>query len=198
MPSVNICVYCGSSAGDNPAFAQAAEALGSLFAKNDIGLVYGGGRIGLMGICARAVMARGGHVTGVIPDFLQTSEIGYEGISDLQIVGSMHERKQKMFEYSDAFLALPGGIGTLEETIEMLTWAQLDRHNHPIFLLNIAGFWDPLIDLFKHMVARGFAQPAVHSQYTVVDDVEQVLPRIKAEIASRRAGTLSPAARCPS
>lgn len=182
MPSVNVCVYCGSSTGNDPAFAAAAEALGRLFAENDIGLVYGGGRIGLMGICARTVMARGGHVTGIIPDFLQTAEIAYEGISDLQIVGSMHERKQKMFEHSNAFLALPGGIGTLEETIEMLTWAQLGRHNHPIFLLNIAGFWDPLIDLIDHMVASGFVQSAIHTRYTIVDDVEHILPKIKAAL----------------
>ena len=182
MPNLNVCVYCGSSTGDDPLFARTAKALGQMLAQNNVGLVYGGGRIGLMGICARAVMAHGGHVTGVIPDFLQTAEIAYEGISDLQVVGSMHERKQRMFDKSDAFLALPGGIGTLEETIEMLTWAQLGRHNHPILLLNIAGFWDPLIELFEHMIARGFVRSTIHAHYTVVDEVEQILPQIKAAL----------------
>ncbi len=121
-------------------------------------------------------------MTGIIPDFLQTSEIAYDGISDLQIVSSMHERKQRMFEQSDAFLALPGGIGTLEETIEMLTWAQLGRHNHPIILLNINKFWDPLIDLFDHMIECGFMRSSIRAQYAVVDRVEHVLPRIEAAL----------------
>ena len=182
MAHLNLCVYCGSSTGSDPAFADAAEALGHILAENDVGLVYGGGRIGLMGICARTVMAEGGHVTGIIPDFLQTTEIAYDGISDLQIVSSMHERKQRMFEQSDAFLALPGGIGTLEETIEMLTWAQLGRHNHPIILLNINEFWDPLIDLFDHMIESGFMRSSIRAQYAVVDRVEHVLPRIEAAL----------------
>jgi uncharacterized protein (TIGR00730 family) len=182
MPKLNVCVYCGSSAGKDPAFAHAAASLGKIFAENNVGLVYGGGRIGLMGICARTVMAGGGHVTGIIPDFLQTAEIAFEGISDLQIVSSMHERKQRMFEQSDAFLALPGGIGTLEETIEMLTWAQLGRHKHPILLLNTKGFWDPLITLFDHMIKSEFVSPTIRKQYSVVDDVEQVLPTIEAAL----------------
>lgn len=182
MPRLSVCVYCGSSAGADPAFAQAAEALGRNFSENDVGLVYGGGGIGLMGICARTVMAEGGHVTGIIPAFLQTDEIAYEGVSDLQVVATMHERKQRMFEHSDAFLALPGGIGTLEETIEMLTWAQLGRHNHPILLLNINGFWDPLISLFDHMIDQGFVQSSIRGQYAVVERVADVLPRIEAAL----------------
>ncbi|MEQ9144471.1 MAG: TIGR00730 family Rossman fold protein [Parvibaculaceae bacterium] len=182
MSRLNVCVYCGSSTGGDPAFAAAAEALGRTFALNDVGLVYGGGRIGLMGICARTVMAEGGHVTGIIPDFLQTAEIAYDGISDLQVVGSMHERKRKMFEQSDAFVALPGGIGTLEEVIEMLTWAQLGRHNYPIIFVNIAGFWDPLISLFDHMIRSGFARSSIRGQYAVVEHVDHVLPRIEAAL----------------
>jgi uncharacterized protein (TIGR00730 family) len=182
MSRLNVCVYCGSSKGDAPEFAEMAEQLGRAFVQNDIGLVYGGGGIGLMGVCARAVMAEGGRVTGIIPDFLQTKEIAYDEVTELLVVGSMHERKQAMFERSDAFLALPGGIGTLEEAIEMLTWAQLGRHNRPIIFLNINGFWDPLISLFDHMIDQGFVQSAIRGQYAVVDRVDDVLPRIKAAL----------------
>ncbi|WOF73490.1 TIGR00730 family Rossman fold protein [Parvibaculaceae bacterium PLY_AMNH_Bact1] len=182
MPRLNVCVYCGSSKGNEPEFSEMAENLGRTFAKNDIGLVYGGGGIGLMGICARTVMAEGGHVTGIIPDFLQTKEIAYNEVSELLVVGTMHERKQKMFDRAHAFLALPGGIGTLEEVIEMLTWAQLGRHNRPILFLNFNGFWDPLVDLFDHMMDQGFVGSSIRGQYAVVDRVEDVLPRIEAAL----------------
>ncbi|MBG53509.1 MAG: TIGR00730 family Rossman fold protein [Rhodobiaceae bacterium] len=177
---LDVCVYCGSSTGDDPKFSTAAAALGTRFAAENVGLVYGGGKIGLMGICARTVMEAGGRVTGIIPDFLQTAEIAYEGISELHVTRSMHERKQLMFDKSDAFVALPGGIGTLEEVIEMLTWAQLGRHNYPIIFLNIAGFWDPLISLFDHMISNGFMKSGIRGHYAVVDRVEDVLPRIEA------------------
>ena len=182
MPRQNVCVYCGSSKGDAPEFAELAEHLGRDFVRGDIGLVYGGGGVGMMGIFARTVMGEGGHVTGIIPDFLHTTEIAYNEVSELLVVGSMHERKQAMFERSDAFLALPGGIGTLEEVIEMLTWAQLGRHNRPIIFVNINGFWDPLINLFDHMIDQGFVQSAIRGQYAVVDRVDDVLPRIEAAL----------------
>ncbi|MEQ9519670.1 MAG: TIGR00730 family Rossman fold protein [Parvibaculum sp.] len=180
MTRLNVCVYCGSSTGDDPKFSAAAEALGARLAAENVGLVYGGGKIGLMGVCARRVMADGGRVTGVIPDFLQTIEIAFDGITELHVTRSMHERKQLMFEKSDAFVALPGGIGTLEEVIEMLTWAQLGRHNYPIIFLNIEGFWDPLTSLFDHMISNGFMKSNIRGHYAVVDRVEDVLPRIEA------------------
>lgn len=186
MPERSICIYCGSSKGTDPAFAAAAEELGQWLADQDVGLVYGGGRIGLMGICARAVLAAGGHVTGIIPDFLQVKEIAFDEVSELHVVNSMHERKHMMFERSDAFIALPGGIGTLEETIEMITWAQLGRHTHPIILLNISGFWDPLISLLDHMKETGFLSEKgielfgteTHDLYTVVNQVSDLLPAL--------------------
>lgn len=176
----NVCVYCGSSEGHNPVFAEAGDRFGRILARSGIGLVYGGGSIGIMGTVARAVLAEGGRVTGVIPEFLCKFEIPLHEVTELIVTESMHERKQLMFEKSDAFVALPGGIGTLEETVEMLTWAQLGRHRYPIVLVNIDGFWDPLIDLFDHMISEGFAKQNVRQIYHVVDRVDAVLDSIEA------------------
>ena len=153
-----ICVYCGSSPGVDPALMAAAADLGRAMAAAGIGLVYGGGNNGLMGATARGVLDGGGHVTGIIPDFLQRRESMLEGAQDMITVGDMHTRKRLMFERSDAFVALPGGIGTLEELVEQMTWVQLERHTKPVLIANINGFWKPLLALFAHMRDAGFVQ----------------------------------------
>ena len=168
-----VCVYCGSSAGADPQFMDQAARLGAAMAQAGLALVYGGGDNGLMGAVARGVLENGGSVTGIIPQFLVAKEQphGAERLlgADIRIVADMHTRKHDMFQAADAFVALPGGIGTLEEVIEMLTWAQLRRHDKPVMLLNTAGFWDPLVDLLDHMEAAAFlhnaaaARPAVHA-----------------------------------
>jgi len=179
----SICVYCGSSTGDHPVYAEFAERLGELMGQEGLGLVYGGGAIGLMGITARSVMAAGGHVTGIIPQFLKEREVMLETAHELVVTEDMHERKRIMFERSDAFVALPGGIGTLEELVEMMTWAQLGRHRKPVLIANINGFWDPLIALLRHMADSGFIRRGFEVNYLVVDKVEQVLPKLREAIA---------------
>lgn len=180
MKVSSVCVYCGSSEGNDPGFYEAADQFGRILAKNGVHLVYGGGNVGLMGALARAAIEEGGEVTGIIPDFLTKSEIPLCAVHDLIVTDSMHTRKRIMFERSQAFVALPGGIGTLEELIEMLTWAQLGRHNHPIVLANLQGFWNPLIQLLDHMIARQFAGSNIRRFYGVVDKVDDILPRIEA------------------
>lgn len=180
MKPQNVCVYCGSSFGEDPVFKREAHAFGALLAREGVGLVYGGGGIGLMGEIARAALAGGGQVTGIIPSFLNEREIPLNEVTELIVTASMHERKQLMFEKSEAFIAFPGGIGTIEETIEMMTWAQLGRHTHPIIFVNIGGYWDPLITMLDHVIEAGFARSSVHALYSVVDRVEDILPRIRA------------------
>lgn len=155
----HVCVYCGSSPGADPAYAEMAVALGRELVRRDIGLVYGGGAVGLMGILADSVLAAGGHVIGIIPEFLHSREIHHEGVSDLRIVSSMHERKSLMADSADAFVALPGGIGTFEELFEALTWTQLGVHDKPIGLLDVADFWTPLIALVDRAVKDKFLKP---------------------------------------
>lgn len=152
----SLCVYCGSSAGASPAYAQAARELAQLMAGQGIGLVYGGGNVGLMGVIADEVMRLGGHATGVIPQALMDKEVGHLGLSRLHVVKDMHERKALMAELSDGFVAMPGGIGTLEELFEVFTWAQLGFHEKPIGVLNVEGFYDGLIGFLEHVVAQGF------------------------------------------
>ena len=153
---MKVCVFCGSGMGNNPAYSGAARELGLLFAKASINLVYGGGNIGLMGTVADAVMESGGHVTGVIPAFLMQREVGHLSISNLEVVDSMHQRKQRMAELADAFVALPGGWGTLEELLEILTWKKLGLITSPVILLNTNHFFDPLLDQMRLMVVEGF------------------------------------------
>jgi uncharacterized protein (TIGR00730 family) len=148
---LSICVYCGSGFGNDPAFRVAAEELGGALGKAGMRLVYGGGAVGLMGVVAKATLEAGGTVLGIIPQFLVDREVMLPEVTELVITADMHERKRLMFEAADAFVALPGGIGTLEELVEQLTWAQLGRHSKPIVLADIGGFWTPLIDLLKHM-----------------------------------------------
>jgi uncharacterized protein (TIGR00730 family) len=151
-----LAVFCGSRAGHRPEYAAAARTLGALLAQRGIELVYGGGSVGMMGILARAALEAGGSVTGVIPDSLVQREVGQAGLTRLHVVDSMHERKALMAKLSDGFIALPGGYGTLEEFFEVLTWAQLRFHAKPIGLLDVAGFFQPLVAVFDHMVAEGF------------------------------------------
>jgi len=151
-PLHTVCVFCGSYAGDRTEYRDAAVALGEELVARGAGLVYGGGRIGLMGVLADAVLAAGGRVTGVIPDHLMTREVAHAGLTDLRVVSSMHERKQLMFELSDAFVALPGGLGTLEELLEISTWAQLGLHRKPIGILDVLGYFDGLVSLLDHAV----------------------------------------------
>lgn len=182
----NICVYCGSGQGRNPLYAQAAQTLGRMMAEADIGLVYGGGSIGLMGDIARSVLQHGGHVTGIIPEFLSTREIMLRDVQDLIVTKSMHERKQIMFEKSDAFVALPGGIGTLEELVEQLTWSQLGQHTKPIVLGDIDGFWDPLLSLVAHMREEAFIREGIEVALTTVRNAEDIVPTVQ-NLAARSA-----------
>lgn len=167
----NICVYCGSSAGVDPALSDAAEHLGHAMAEAGIGLVYGGGNNGLMGTTARAVLDAGGRVTGIIPEFLQRRETMLDGAQEMITVADMHTRKRLMYERSDAFVALPGGIGTLEELVEQMTWVQLERHTKPVLIANINGFWKPLLALFAHMRQAGFVRPGSEIDYLVAERV---------------------------
>jgi uncharacterized protein (TIGR00730 family) len=170
-----VCVYCGSGFGGDPAFTAAAVTLGKALAEAGIGLVYGGGNVGLMGTVARAVIENGGHVTGIIPDFLKSRERMLDEIQETIVVEDMHTRKRLMFERSDAFVALPGGIGTLEELVEQLTWAQLGQHNKPILLLSVADFWTPLLTLLDHMRAQGFIRAGLDLSYLVTAEASDVV-----------------------
>jgi uncharacterized protein (TIGR00730 family) len=187
----NVCVYCGSSAGDDARFADAAEELGRTLAAEGVGLVYGGGGEGLMGRLARATLAAGGYVTGVIPSFLIRKEHALTAAHEVLVVDSMHERKQAMFDRADAFVALPGGVGTLEELVEQLTWAQLNRHMKPILIADIGGFWRPLLALFAHMRLEGFIREGFDMRYLVAERIEDVLPMLRAA-AERRAAEREP------
>jgi uncharacterized protein (TIGR00730 family) len=173
-----ICVYCGSSPGTNPAFVQAARDFGKVLAQNGIGLVYGGGSVGIMGEVSRAVLGHGGEVHGIIPEFLVKREHAERNAQDLIVTRDMHERKRKMFEMADAFVALPGGVGTLEELVEQLTWAQLGRHRKPVLVANIEGFWQPLCALFDHMRELQFIKREFSFDLLVADRVEDILPML--------------------
>ena len=172
-----VCVYCGSGPGANPAFVTAARTLGRILAEKHIGLVYGGGSVGLMGELANAVLDRGGEAIGVIPTFLMDKEhvLGRGQIIETR---DMHERKQRMFDLADAFVALPGGIGTLEEVVEQMTWAQLGQHKKPILLANIKKFWDPLYALLTHMEEQQFIRSGLDVDYLVADRVEEIVPML--------------------
>ena len=192
MPSMTkiktICVYCGSGPGTNPHFIEAAIAFGKILAGNGIRLVYGGGSIGLMGAIATSVLDHGGTVTGIIPDFLTARENALTRVQELIVTPDMHERKRLMFERSDAFVALPGGIGTLEELVEQLTWQQLGRHSKPILIANIDGFWEPLLALFVHMRATQFIRPNLTVDILKAERVEDILPRLRAAAARAHDG----------
>ncbi|MEQ1614312.1 MAG: TIGR00730 family Rossman fold protein [Hyphomicrobiaceae bacterium] len=179
----SVCVYCGSGNGRNPAYVEAANTLGRALGAGGVRLVYGGGSLGLMGEVARATLAAGGKVTGIIPEFLSSKERMLRDVDELVVTENMHERKMLMFERSDAFVALPGGIGTLEELVEQLTWAQLGRHNKPIVVANIDGFWTPFLSLLQHMKSDTFIRAGLDIRFVVVDKAEQILPAIIATAA---------------
>lgn len=187
MPQMNqiktVCVYCGSGPGTNPRFVEAAIALGKALAENGIRLVYGGGSIGLMGALAKSVLDHGGSVTGIIPEFLKARENALTRVQEMIVTPDMHERKRLMFERSDAFVALPGGIGTLEELVEQLTWQQLGRHSKPVLLANVDNFWEPLIALLAHMRATAFIRPTLTVDILKAERVEDILPRLRAAAA---------------
>ncbi len=165
-----LCVYCGSSDGIDPQHRDWAADLGGEAARQGVRIVFGGGRIGLMGVLADAALAAGGEVIGVIPEHLQAREIGHEGITRLEVVDSMHSRKARMCELADAFCVLPGGLGTLDETFEIITWKQLGLHDKPVVLVNLDGYWTPLLDLIAHQVAAGYVRPRDAALFTVVED----------------------------
>jgi uncharacterized protein (TIGR00730 family) len=173
-----LCIFCGSSHGANSAYVDAAKNVGNELARSNIGLVYGGGNVGLMGVVADAVLAAGGDVIGVIPEALMAKEVGHRGLPDLRIVKTMHERKALMAELSDGFIALPGGIGTFEEFFEIVTWAQLGLHSKPCALLNVNGFYDPLLHLLDHAIAEGFVKPNQRNLVLVDSDFSTLLERM--------------------
>ena len=186
MSKINaVCVYCGSNAGTEPAFAEAASEFGKILAENGVRLVYGGGSVGLMGILADAVLAHGGKATGIIPEFLTKCERPRRLGQELIITRDMHERKRTMFDRADAFVALPGGIGTLEKLVEQLTWAQLGRHSKPILVANINHYWDPLLTLLAHMRERAFVPDALSVNFLVSERVEDILPVLRHAATSR-------------
>jgi uncharacterized protein (TIGR00730 family) len=175
----SLCVYCGSGLGVDRRHLEAARALGRLMARRRIRLVYGGARIGLMGNMADATLEAGGEVIGIIPGHLDKTEFGHRGATELIVVDSMHRRKFMMFERSDAFAILPGGLGTLDEAFEMLTWRKLGLHDKPVFLVDIAGYWQSLLALIDHVIAQGFAAPTDRDLYKVVSTIEELVEAVE-------------------
>lgn len=187
----SVCVYCGASSKVRESYKQAAVELGKRFANQDTKLVYGGGDVGLMGIVATSVMNNGGEVTGIIPKFLDKMEVGHEGLTELILTENMHERKNLMAEKSDAFVVLPGGLGTLEEFFEVATWKQLGLHDKPIVIFNVDGYWNSLVELIEHQISENFAKPANRDLFSVATSVEEVIqqledaPKATKDIASK-------------
>jgi uncharacterized protein (TIGR00730 family) len=185
----SLCVFCGSRPGVDPAFAEAAEQLGRSLAERGVRLVYGGGSIGLMGVVTQTVLDHGGEVTGVIPEFLMRREVGNPALTELILVDSMHERKRRMFELADAFAVLPGGLGTLDEAIEIITWQQLGLHAKPIAVLNVADYWTVFETLIEHVIAQGFADAAIRNLFTVTGDVESLIATLEARATEQLAAS---------
>jgi len=184
-----LCVYCGSGPGMNPDYSAAAKTLGTAMAKANIGLVYGGGSLGLMGETARAVLEAGGHVTGIIPEFLIKQEMMLEDVQELIVTTNMHERKMAMFEKADGFVALPGGIGTLEELVEVSTWAQLKQHSKPILVANINDYWSPFIQLLDHMRSEQFIRVGMAVHFDVVKTAQDIIPQFKIRLRQKAGPT---------
>ena len=194
VPIRSICVYCGSRPGLDPAHMKAGLALGKAMAEASLSLVYGGGTRGIMGAVSSGVMSSGGRVMGIIPEFLmdkEASKHSLTALTELIVTRDMHERKHKMFEQSDAFVTLPGGIGTLEEIVEIMTWGQLGRHKKPMVFANINGFWDPMLELMKHMADEGFIHTAHLVKPLVIDRVEDIVPAILEAGRASREGDAS-------
>jgi uncharacterized protein (TIGR00730 family) len=175
MTISRVCVYCGSAGAVDERYREAARELGEALAKAEIEVVYGGGRIGLMGIVADAALAAGGRVIGIIPGPLRDAELAHHGVTELVITGSMHERKRQMAERSDAFAVLPGGIGTLDEMFEIVTWRQLGLHDKPIFIVDVAGYWQPLRRLLDHLAAHGFVAPLMPRLLEIVPSIGELM-----------------------
>jgi len=175
----SLCVYCGSSGRGRDSHHEAARRLGRLMAEAGVRLVYGGGRIGMMGLIADAVLAAGGEVVGIIPRFLDQVEVGHSGVSRMIVTDNMHERKERMAELADAFVILPGGLGTLDETFEILTWKQLQLHDKPVVIADIDGYWQPLVDLVDRMIEENYARPEHRNMFRVVGSVDEVLPALE-------------------
>ncbi len=178
MLARSVCVFCGSRVGADPAYAAAAKALGQGLGAAGIGLVYGGGRIGLMGLVADAALAAGGRVHGVIPDFLQRREVAHSEATSMEVTTSMHDRKARMFQLADAFVVMPGGLGTFDETFEVITWRQLGLHDKPILVCDIAGWAQPLLGLLDSSIHAGFADPTARALYERMPDVLSLLARL--------------------
>jgi uncharacterized protein (TIGR00730 family) len=181
----SVCVYCGASNGASENFLKIATDVGRALGENGIRLVYGGGGIGLMGAVADAALAAGGEVIGIIPEHLQNAELGHRGLTELKIVDSMHTRKRMMFDLSQAFVILPGGMGTLDETFEIITWRQLGMHDKPIILVNHDDYWDPFLDLVDHVIDSGFARQAARQLFSVVGGVGRLLDMLEASPQTR-------------
>jgi uncharacterized protein (TIGR00730 family) len=182
----SVCVFCGSRNGDDPAFAKAAQDLGAFLAHEDMRLVYGAGDVGLMGECARATQKAGGKTFGVIPVHLLQREVGKRDLTQFVITENMHERKKVMFMNADAVITLPGGAGSMDEFFEVMTWRQLGLHQKPIYLLNINGYWDPLIALVDHMIAKGFADESFRNYMRVEPDLDRLVLRLREDRSNRR------------
>jgi uncharacterized protein (TIGR00730 family) len=179
MGRLSVTVFCGSSPGTDPVYADSAQTLGAGLAARGMNLVFGGGNVGLMGIVAGAALNAGAHVTGIIPDFLRKREIEFPGLSELIVTDSMHTRKRRLFALADAFVVLPGGLGTFDETIEILTWKQLGQHNKPIILVDILGWAQPFVAMVEQVIDRGFAREPVRGLFEVVPDVAAALARLE-------------------
>jgi uncharacterized protein (TIGR00730 family) len=184
-PFQNICVYCGASNRASDRYKQAAQDVGRILAEHKMGLVYGGGRMGLMGMVANSVLEHGGRAVGIIPKHLQDREERHDNLDELHIVETMHARKQMMVDRSDAFLILPGGYGTLDEAFEILTWKQLGLHNKPIIFLNIYNFWSPLKELKQHLFEESFIKGDDLKLFSIIDTIDQIIPTLKTEAAAR-------------
>jgi uncharacterized protein (TIGR00730 family) len=181
----SICVFCGASSGNDPHYREHTRRLGEKIAEADLILVFGGGRAGLMGALADGALAAGGAVIGVIPEFFKEQEHGHPGVTNLQVVDSMHRRKQRMFDLSDAFVVLPGGVGTLDETLEMITWKQLRRHDKPIVIVDMNGYWQKLDALVAATIEHGFAPPPTRALYTLVPSVDAVIDTLREQPPSK-------------
>lgn len=179
MGSFSVTVFCGSSPGAVPAYAEAAQALGAGLGKRGMNLVFGGGNVGLMGVTAGSALEAGAHVTGIIPDFLRKREVEFHGLSELYITDSMHTRKRRLFALANAFVVMPGGLGTYDETFEILTWKQLGQHAKPIILVDILGWAQPFVTMIEQTIARGFARESVRDLFEVVPDVPAALARLE-------------------
>jgi uncharacterized protein (TIGR00730 family) len=182
----NICIYCGSASGTDPKYIEAARRVGTILARRELGLVYGGGRVGLMGIVADAVLNGGGRVVGVIPEPLATKEVAHDGLTELHVVADMHQRKALMARHADAFLTLPGGIGTFEEFFETLSWAVLKLHHKPMGLLNVAGYFDPLLALLNHAAAARFIRKEFLDLLVVSSDPEAIIEELAGRSPAHR------------